>query len=115
MFLKFAFSEASSIALFELSGCLFLAVSSLHHPFVSGFSQVFAKKDDKWQLTQRIPTSGSFVKHFKYENYHYLAFANSAPMYEIKEPKSIKVRFSIKSRIFLICISSSMLVTDENF
>lgn len=114
---QIVFSDSTSAALFELSGRLFLAVSSSHFPFASGHSQIFAKKDGNWELTQRIPTSGSFVKHFEYQNYHYLAFANSAPMYETKEPKSIQVRFpkKITKNFQIYFLELSTLIVGVNF
>ncbi|XP_054710420.1 uncharacterized protein LOC129220104 [Uloborus diversus] len=85
--------EATFITMFEISGAIYMAVSSLHlPPYRKAFSQIYARANENWSRLQSIGAASSpFVKHFLFHNYHYLAFINNAPVYETREPKSIQV------------------------
>lgn len=85
--------EATSIALYEIGNVVYLAVSRLYdHPKAGGFSKIFSRMSEGWQRFQNIPVSASsYVKHFFYHGFHYLAFSNVAPVHETREPKSIQI------------------------
>ncbi|GIX91800.1 hypothetical protein CDAR_5232 [Caerostris darwini] len=85
--------EATSIALFKIENAIHLAVSRFYDShYAGGFNKIYIKINEGWQHLQNIATFGSScVKHFFYHNYHYLAFTNNAPVYETREPKSIKI------------------------
>ncbi|GFU28076.1 uncharacterized protein TNCV_3153901 [Trichonephila clavipes] len=86
--------EATSIALYEIGNVIYLAVSRFNdHPKTGGYSKIYNRMSDGWDRFQNIPVfASSYVKHFFYHGFHYLAFSNVAPVHETREPKSIKKR-----------------------
>ncbi|GFR31751.1 uncharacterized protein TNCT_78751 [Trichonephila clavata] len=85
--------EATSLALYEIGDVIYLAVSRVYdYPKTGGYSKIYNRISDGWQRFQNIPVfASSYVKHFFYHGFHYLAFSNIAPVHETREPKSIQI------------------------